>query len=75
MGRRSPERTEPSIDVSLRQRIRYRFDNVLARGTTAALAWLGVVTFGAVLFSALLLTLFGVTFTGSENGELIEDFW
>ena len=63
------------IDVSLRARFRYRFDNVLARGTTAALAWLGVVTLAAVLFSAVLLTLFGVTFAGSNSGGLVEDTW
>ena len=63
------------IDVSLRERFRYRFDNVLARGTTAALAWLGIVTFAAVLFSALLLTVFGVTFTGSTRSGLVEDTW
>ncbi len=72
---RATDRDGNPIDVSLRERLRYRFDNVLARGTTAALAWLGVVTFGAVLFSALLLSLFGVTFTGSENSGLLEDFW
>jgi hypothetical protein len=63
------------IEVSLRERFRYRFDNVLARGTTAALAWLGVVTLTAVLFSAALLTLFGVTFAGSNDGGLLEDAW
>ena len=59
----------------MRERFRYRFDNVLARGTTAALAWLGLVTLAAVLFSAMLLTLFGVTFTGSGNSGLVEDTW
>ena len=63
------------IDVSLRERFRYRFDNVLARGTTAALAWLGIVTLAAVLFSAVLLTLFGVTFTGTGPSGLAEDTW
>ncbi len=61
--------------MTRRERLRYRFDNVLARGTTAALAWLGLVTFGAVLFSAMLLTLFGVTFTGSGESGLAEDTW
>jgi voltage-gated potassium channel Kch/K+/H+ antiporter YhaU regulatory subunit KhtT len=59
----------------MRERLRYRFDNVLARGTTAALAWLGLVTLGAVLFSAVLLTLFGVTFTGTGDSGLAEDTW
>lgn len=73
--RRNGERSGSPRDVTLRERLRYRFDNVLARGTTAALAWLGIVTLGTVLFSAALLTLFGVTFTGSENSGLLEDFW
>jgi voltage-gated potassium channel Kch len=59
----------------MRERLRYRFDNVLARGTTAALAWLGLVTLAAVLLSAVLLTLFGVTFTGSGDSGLAEDTW
>jgi len=48
---------------------------VLARGTAAALAWLGIVTLGAVLVSAALLTLFGVTFAGSTESGLVEDTW
>ncbi len=75
MPRRSePQDTSP-VDVSLRERIRYRFDNVLARGTGAALFWLGAVTIGAVLVSSLLLTIFGVTLSGSESGAWMEDFW
>lgn len=61
--------------MSLRERLRYRFDNVLARGTGAALFWLGAVTVAAVLVSSLLLTIFGVTLSGSENGAWLEDFW
>ena len=72
---RTTDRDGNPIDVSLRERIRYRFDNVLARGTTAALAWLGVVTLATVLFSAVLLTLFGVTFAGSTESGLVEDTW
>jgi voltage-gated potassium channel Kch len=72
---RTTGRNGAPIDVTVRERLRYRFDNVLARGTTAALAWLGVVTLAAVLFSAVLLTLFGVTFTGEGDGGLLEDTW
>lgn len=72
---RTTGRDGAPIEVSLRERFRYRFDNVLARGTTAALAWLGIVTLAAVLFSAVLLTLFGVTFTGTGSSGLAEDTW
>ena len=67
--------TVTSSNISLRARIRYRFDNLLARGTWAVLLWLGAITLGAVLVSSLLLTLFGVTFTGSGDGSWLEDFW
>ncbi len=59
----------------LRHRLRYRFDNLLARGTGAALVWLGAVTLAAVLISSVLLWAFGVTFAGSDSGSLLEDFW
>jgi Trk K+ transport system NAD-binding subunit len=72
---RPTDRDDAPIDVSLRARLRYRFDNVLARGTAAALAWLGVVTLAAVLFSAALLRIFGVTFAGSNDSGVIEDTW
>jgi hypothetical protein len=59
----------------LRHRFRYRFDNLLSRGTWAVLLWLGAVTVVAVLVSSALLAAFGVTFSGSENASWIEDFW
>jgi Trk K+ transport system NAD-binding subunit len=61
--------------VDLRTRIRYRFDNVLARGTWAVLVWLGAVTVGAVLVSSSLLAVFRITFSGSAENSFVEDFW
>jgi hypothetical protein len=61
--------------VELRHRIRYRLDNVLARGMWASLVALGVVTFAVLAVSSVLLTVFGVTLAGSENQSWIEDFW
>lgn len=60
---------------TLRTRIRYRFDNLLARGTWAVLLWLGVVTLIAVLVSSGLLALFAVDLAGSQDNTWIEDFW
>ncbi len=58
-----------------RQRLRYRFDNLLARGTWATLIWLGIVTLVVVAVSALLLALFDVALSGSEDASYFEDFW
>jgi len=75
MRQRNTQQDPSTFDVSLRERIRYRFDNVLARGTGAALFWLGAVTVAAVLVSSVLLSIFGVTLSGSTNGTWAEDIW
>lgn len=64
-----------SEQPSIRERARYRLDNLLARGTVATLISLGIVAASAVLVSSLLLTIFGVTFTGSQDGRWLEDLW
>ncbi|MFW2380975.1 MAG: CASTOR/POLLUX-related putative ion channel, partial [Acidimicrobiales bacterium] len=69
----SPE--SKSRRLPLRSRIRYRFDNLLARGTWAPLLLLGVITLVAVFLSSLLLAASGVSFAGSENDTFIEDIW
>lgn len=73
------EMTGPSGDRSprhgLRSRIRYHFDNLLARGTWATLLWLGAITLMVVLVSAALLAIFQVTFSGGQDTSFLEDFW
>jgi len=46
--RRAPQR-RPKARVSLRQRVRYRFDNSLARGPLALIGWLGIAVLAIVL--------------------------
>ena len=53
----------------LRHRVRYRFDNLLSRGTSAVLIWLGAITFATVVLSSLLLAVAGVTFEQAEAGR------
>ena len=60
---------------NLRRRLRYRFDNILSRGTWAVLLWLGIATLAVIGFSSLLLTIFNVTLSGSSSGSWLEDFW
>ena len=61
--------------MTWRQRLRYRFDGLLARGTWAVLLWLGLVTFAVVLFASFLLRRGGVSLAGSEDAGWFEDFW
>lgn len=60
---------------SLRHRARYRFDNLLSKGTSAVLIWLGAVTFITVVLSSVLLAVAGVTFASSNDDSFIEKFW
>jgi voltage-gated potassium channel Kch len=46
-------------EFTLRQRLRYAFDNTLSRGTPALIAWLAVLSFAFVAFAALLVILTG----------------
>jgi voltage-gated potassium channel Kch len=69
-------RDDPSSGLGgVRHRLRYHFDNLLARGTWPVVVWLGAITLGVVFVAALLLTIFGVTLSGSEDGSWLEDFW
>ena len=58
---------EGSRFARLAARLRYRVDNLLSRGIWAVLLWLGAATALVVVISAAILTIFGVTFAGSEN--------
>src|SRR5947209_18384142 len=60
---------------SRRARLRYRFDNSLARGPMALVAWLAGFVLTVALIGAILLNLLSATFGGSLNGSLPEDFW
>src|SRR4051812_22670881 len=40
---------------TLRQRLRYKFDNTMARGTGALIGWLALATLGLVIFITLLV--------------------
>ncbi len=67
--------TARSAARSVRNRVRYRFDRLLSRGSWAVLLWLGIITFLVVIISAALLAITGVTFAGSEGTSVLEDFW
>lgn len=59
---------------TLRQRLRYRFDNTLAKGIWGVLAWLGVLAIAFMLVVALFLRLTGVG-PGGEATTFPEGVW
>ena len=59
---------------TLRQRLRYRFDNTLSRGLWAVLIWLGVIASLFVLAIALIIRLSGVG-PGDEGTSFADGLW
>lgn len=70
-----PAQPTPLRRVSFRQRVRYRFDNLLSRGTWAALLFLAGITLAGVLLASALLAMFSATFDGSQDTSWLEDSW
>ncbi|MBV9496123.1 MAG: potassium transporter TrkA, partial [Acidobacteria bacterium] len=55
---------------TLRQRLRYAFDNTLSKGTPALIAWLAIVTIAFLTVASILLVVLGDVPAG-ENGTAI----
>jgi voltage-gated potassium channel Kch len=53
---------------TIRERLRYAFDNTLARGTTALIAWLAVASGVCIAFFAGLLAVTGIRQPGEAEG-------
>src|SRR6478735_7813404 len=56
----SNTRTAAEPKSSLGDRLRYRFDNSMSRGTPALIAWLSVVTLLLILFFTVLVAVLGL---------------
>lgn len=74
MGR-SRARSGTSRHDGVGDRLRYRFDNLLARGVWAVLAWLALVTVAVALVSSVLLRIAGLSFASDEQSSWLEDLW
>jgi len=59
---------------SVGQKVRYRFDNTIARGTLPVIGYLALLTFGLVFFAALILAVTGTGINEKKTG-LGEAFW
>lgn len=62
-------------DSTLRERLRYAFDNSLSRGTIALIGWLSVFTFGFLFASTFVVWLAGWVPDGTEAMSLPETVW
>ena len=60
---------------TVRERLRYMFDNTLAKGTIALIGWLAVLSFISIFVLALLVVLTGAAPEGEDALGLGEAMW
>jgi len=57
---------------TLRQRLRYAFDNTLSRGTPALIAWLAIASIGFIALTAVIVL---VTHSSPEKHDFLGHMW
>jgi Trk K+ transport system NAD-binding subunit len=57
------------------QRVRYRFDNAMSRGTLPVIAWLGCAVLAVIVLGAFIITLANSAFGGQTDDGFIEAMW
>ncbi len=62
-------------EFSLSDRLRYRFDNLMARGTIALIGGLGVISLAIVLVAALVVSLGQLAQEGGDAPGFVEAAW
>ena len=61
--------------ITTRDRLRYRFDATLSRGTIGVIGWLGAITAVVVLIAGIAVWLFDIRTDGQEPTGFIEGLW
>jgi len=61
--------------ITLIERIRYAFDNLMSKGTFTLIAFLGVIAFFIVAILSFLVHLLGIVPEGKEELNFITTFW
>src|SRR4051794_37876011 len=68
-----PRRVAPSR--GLRARLRYRFDQTIARGSLGVIAWLAAVTVCVILLAATVAIVIGRFATTRSHANWVENAW
>lgn len=61
--------------ITTRDRLRYRFDATLSRGTVGIIGWLAIVTFIFVMIAGVLIVVLGIRADGEARTSFIEGVW
>jgi ion channel POLLUX/CASTOR len=62
-------------NISTGQKLRYKFDNLMAKGTIALIGWLGLLSLLLVIVAAIILTVTGFTQDDAETMGFVEAAW
>lgn len=62
-------------NISTSQKLRYKFDNLMSKGTVALIGWLGLLSLLLVTIAAVFLTLSGFAQEDAESLNFIEASW
>jgi len=62
-------------NISFGTKIRYKFDNLMAKGPVALIGWLGILSLVLVVTAAMILTITGLTQDDGETMNFIEAAW
>jgi voltage-gated potassium channel Kch len=62
-------------NISLGTKMRYKFDNLMAKGPVALIGWLGILSLVLVVTAAMILTITGLTQDDGETMNFIEAAW
>lgn len=71
----TPRRRELGREPTARDRLRYRFEATLSRGTWAVIAWLGAVTGAVVLVAGVVIFGLSGSFNPDDDRNLVEAVW
>ena len=64
-----------ALQRTVGQRVRYRFDNTISRGTLPVIGYLAVLTFVLVFTAAFLLAITGTAINEKDDPGILEAFW
>lgn len=64
-----------SHNIPLRKKLRYKFDNLMAKGPAALIGWLGLLSILLVITAALILTVTGFQQDDSDSLSFVEAAW
>ncbi|MEI7484308.1 MAG: potassium transporter TrkA [Ignavibacteriota bacterium] len=62
-------------NISLRNRIRYSFDNTMSKGASSLILWLGLLSLLVVVGAGVIIVLFGIAPAGEEPLDFFEGAW